>query len=383
MKSPRRKPAPPPRAPRTASAPEDRDYQLFYEGLAPYGDWRESDEYGWVWQPAEARGSDWRPYTQGRWVDSDQGWAWVSDEPFGWATYHYGRWALLVGNGWVWVPGDTWAPAWVAWRRNDECVGWAPLPPETLYAENVTYGPDVEVNFGLSAEWYTFMPVRHFDEPVFSHCRPIAENLQFFSLTVGITNIVVRTDRVICGGPEPRWINSCVSRPMARHSIRHRRDWRDRGDSRARIDNNSLSCYSPRVRAEWNDGIRPKHSRGRLEGARVVRRQESIRDDLSRSYRGERDQRRERAAVAMKKEPVRLLAQRHEELESLRANRVAAERKQEDRPRARDRRSESAAPVGPASRHHRGRPGDRSQELPGPGGCPFPDRRKAPRRKPR
>lgn len=33
------------------------------------------------------------------------GWTWFSDEPFGWATYHYGRWAWDSQAGWLWVPG--------------------------------------------------------------------------------------------------------------------------------------------------------------------------------------------------------------------------------------------------------------------------------------
>jgi len=341
-------PARPANPPRTVSAPEDRDYQMFYEGLAPHGQWFESDEYGWVWRPAAARATDWRPYTRGRWVDSDQGWAWISDEPFGWATYHYGRWALLVNHGWIWVPGETWAPAWVAWRRNEECVGWAPLPPETSYADDITYGPEVEADYGLSAEWYTFMPVRHFDEPVITHCRPMTENVQFFGVTVSITNVVVRRDRVLCGGPEPRWINDCIARPMPRHSIHRRQEWRNRDDYRTQIENNRLSCYSPRVRAEWNDGIRPSRAQGRLDEVRVVRREESFRREFAQRYHGQRDQRRERAEVALQNEPTRRLAERHADLEKVRARRVVAEDTRDNRPgrdqTPPDRTSDTARP---------------------------------------
>jgi uncharacterized protein YraI len=38
-----------------------------------------------------------RPYTVGRWVFTDRyGWMWASSEPFGWATYHYGRWGFSI-----------------------------------------------------------------------------------------------------------------------------------------------------------------------------------------------------------------------------------------------------------------------------------------------
>src|SRR5262245_49949441 len=63
---------------------------FFYSNLAPYGYWVDRPSYGWVWVPRHIR-HHWRPYSYGRWVWTDYGWTWVSSEPFGWATYHYGR----------------------------------------------------------------------------------------------------------------------------------------------------------------------------------------------------------------------------------------------------------------------------------------------------
>jgi hypothetical protein len=57
----------------------------------------------------------------------------MSEEPFGWATFHYGRWTRLRNIGWIWVPGDEWAPAWVSWRKSNDYIGWAPLPPEARF----------------------------------------------------------------------------------------------------------------------------------------------------------------------------------------------------------------------------------------------------------
>ena len=108
------------------------DYGMFYDSLSSYGSWFDSPDYGYVWQPVIVSDRSWRPYTRGRWACSDQGWTWISDEPFGWATYHYGRWALCRNRGWIWVPGSQWAPSWVSWRSSGNHVGWAPLPPETL-----------------------------------------------------------------------------------------------------------------------------------------------------------------------------------------------------------------------------------------------------------
>ena len=64
--------------------------QDFYDSLSPYGVWVNDPQYGDVWVP-DVRG-DFRPYaTQGHWVLTEYGNTWVSDYPWGWATFHYGR----------------------------------------------------------------------------------------------------------------------------------------------------------------------------------------------------------------------------------------------------------------------------------------------------
>src|SRR5207245_3465586 len=64
-----------------------RGYSTFYTKLEPHGAWFETSDYGYVWQPRQAESSRaWRPYTNGRWVYTDVGWTWISEEPFGWAT---------------------------------------------------------------------------------------------------------------------------------------------------------------------------------------------------------------------------------------------------------------------------------------------------------
>jgi hypothetical protein len=74
-------------------------------------------------------GVGWQPYTYGHWIWTSYGWMWVSYEPFGWATYHYGNWWLDTTLGWIWVPGYTWAPCPVEWFMAGDYMGWAPLPP--------------------------------------------------------------------------------------------------------------------------------------------------------------------------------------------------------------------------------------------------------------
>src|SRR5207248_814128 len=132
-------------------------YSTFYTKLEPYGAWLETSDYGYVWQPRQAESSrSWRPYTTGRWVYTDAGWTWISEEPFGWATYHYGRWTRLGGVGWVWVPGNQWAPAWVSWRKSNDYVGWAPLPPEARFDQRTGIHNWSDSYYDIGPDQYCF-----------------------------------------------------------------------------------------------------------------------------------------------------------------------------------------------------------------------------------
>jgi len=110
----------------------------FRIALEPHGAWRHHRRFGDVWVPAN-RHRDWRPYTVGHWVYTDDyGWYWVADDQeadWGWVTYHYGRWYRDADYGWFWIPNDVWGPAWVDWRYGDQYVGWAPEPPDEVVVE--------------------------------------------------------------------------------------------------------------------------------------------------------------------------------------------------------------------------------------------------------
>lgn len=99
----------------------------FYQPLAASGSWVQTASYGRCWHPPVT--AEWRPYGHGRWQWSDCGWYWTSDEPWAWACYHYGTWVADASQGWLWVPGTQWAPAWVRWRTGPDYIGWAPQAP--------------------------------------------------------------------------------------------------------------------------------------------------------------------------------------------------------------------------------------------------------------
>ena len=136
----------------------------FYDTLSPYGDWVYVGSYGRVWRPSAAVvGAGFRPYaTGGNWIYTDYGWSWESDWDWGWAPFHYGRWLMDPVYGWVWVPGNTWGPAWVDWRFGGGYVGWAPLAP---------YG--VTVSYDSYSPWWVFVDTPHFcDYGVYRYALP-------------------------------------------------------------------------------------------------------------------------------------------------------------------------------------------------------------------
>ena len=116
----------------------------FRSTLEPYGAWTDDPTYGTVWVPSSSVvGDDFTPYVSaGHWAyDSD--YAWVSDYDWGWAPFHYGRWVYASGPGWEWIPGRTYAGAWVSWRYGVGdwgYVGWAPLAPTWCWRRGVAVG---------------------------------------------------------------------------------------------------------------------------------------------------------------------------------------------------------------------------------------------------
>src|SRR3954470_4837336 len=193
-------------------------YGMFYEKLDPYGEWRETKDYGYVWQPREAETSrDWRPYTEGRWVYSDAGWTWVSNEKFGWSTYHYGRWVRLRRVGWVWVPGEEWAPAWVSWRTSKDYVGWAPLPPEARFERGSGIHNWADNYYDIGPEQYCFVPSNRLGEQrVETVVVPAERNVTIVNQTVNVTNITYNNTMVVNQGPNYEELRSRSQTPIQR-----------------------------------------------------------------------------------------------------------------------------------------------------------------------
>ncbi|MGD0483110.1 MAG: DUF6600 domain-containing protein [Gemmatimonadales bacterium] len=135
-----------------------------YEDLDRYGDWQVDAAYGPVWYPRSVS-SDWAPYRTGRWESVQPwGWTWIDEEPWGFAPFHYGRWANQRGR-WGWIPGSerarpVYSPAMVAFVSGDGWnaslslgagggVGWVPLGPNEVfvpaYRNSPTYARNINV----------------------------------------------------------------------------------------------------------------------------------------------------------------------------------------------------------------------------------------------
>ncbi|MEO6800298.1 MAG: FecR family protein, partial [Rhodanobacter sp.] len=74
------------------------------QDLDQYGEWQDNTDYGAVWYPRNVA-VDWAPYRDGHWAYiAPWGWTWIDSMQWGYAPYHYGRWAHTY-RGWGWIPG--------------------------------------------------------------------------------------------------------------------------------------------------------------------------------------------------------------------------------------------------------------------------------------
>ena len=115
-----------------AHAQEATTIAQFKSILANYGTWGTSDKYGDIWVPTVTP-QGWHPYPPCQWVFTKDGWYFNDNTPWGAIVHHYGRWSHDEKIGWFWVPDEDWSPGWVVWRKSDQWIGWAPMPPKQDY----------------------------------------------------------------------------------------------------------------------------------------------------------------------------------------------------------------------------------------------------------
>jgi hypothetical protein len=226
---------------------------FFHSSLSPYGEWVDA-EIGYAWRPNHV-GRHWRPYLHGRWAWTDYGWYWVSNEPFGWATFHYGRWTYDDYYGWIWIPDRIWGPAWVEWRYDDDYIGWAPLTPYARFAVNVGI---VWSNHWVSpVHYWNFLPSRRFTTArVSDYIEPAERTRRIFGHTRGVVNIRSERDRVINDGIDARFVERRANIRIPRVDVVDRSDpSADRfvKDSRR----SRIETYRPRIDDRTRPDLRP------------------------------------------------------------------------------------------------------------------------------
>ena len=191
---------------------QDVTFDQFYNDLSPYGHWIDYPSYGRVWV---CNVSGFRPYsTGGHWAYTHFGWTWVSDYNWGWAPFHYGRWAFEPAYGWFWVPGYTWGPAWVAWRNGGDYYGWAPLSPGVNISVGVGFGS------GIAAANWIFMPHQYMGYRNISpyYVRP-QRNVTIIKNTTIINNTNVYNNNRYIVGPQRQEVERYTRRQIQPQNI--------------------------------------------------------------------------------------------------------------------------------------------------------------------
>jgi hypothetical protein len=190
---------------------------IYESDLNPYGSWVDVNGYGQCWVPNN-RPAGWEPYTVGYWADTDYGWTWVSvddESQWGDVTYHYGRWYSAPSVGWVWIPGTTWAPAWVAWREGGGYCGWAPLPPQAGFGNQ--FSADV-VDRYVPANQYVYCDERYVTAGRLDQ-HIVRNDVTVINNTTNITNITYVNDHIVNQGMSADNVSRATGRPVEKVAL--------------------------------------------------------------------------------------------------------------------------------------------------------------------
>src|SRR5579863_300259 len=228
----------------------------FYGRLGSYGHWIIRPNFGWSWVPGGVA-VGWRPYSVGHWAYSDYGWTSVSGEPWGWATYHYGRWYNDPDYGWSWVPGNDWGPAWVSWQQGGNYIGWAPLPPAVGFTAGVGLAlGGINLGVAIGPADYCFVGANNFLAPNIAVVAfPVGRNVDVFRQTSNITRYNFEGGRIVNTGLPVEKVQQFTGRPVPRFTVANAS--RPTGGA---LRGNQLSMYRPAV------------SRARVEPSAAIQR---------------------------------------------------------------------------------------------------------------
>ena len=269
-------------------------FGVFYESLQPFGEWITVDDGVYAWRPWNVA-EGWRPYWNGRWMWTVDGWYWDSDEPWAWATYHYGRWYYDDYYGWIWTPGYDWAPAWVEWRYGGDYVGWAPLGPYAVF--NIHFGISYSHHWVTPYHYWSFVDCRHIlHHHVNAYIYRTDYNTRFIGRTRTAGSVWYDNGRIRSRGPETRYIERRGDIRIPRTELVDV-ERNDQIQSARRGERDRIGVYRPRVqdrnesgRIERPDNVRDRERMPSLDTRQMdVRRREVAREtgrDINRTQSG-------------------------------------------------------------------------------------------------
>lgn len=217
-------------------------FQSFYDVLSPMGEWiqvtkedvNEDLEEGsgqgyssaaddepllFIWKPANVN-SDWKPYINGRWIYTNHGWLWQSNDAWGNSTYNYGRWYNSRKYGWVWMPGYAWAPSWVRWKVSNDHIGWAPLTPKAKWQSDKGIAGSNYSYKEKDADWVFVQKESFPDEINASKTVSPGLNSDIIKKSESITDIKVENDVVTNNGPDVTDIEKRSGKKMQRRYLK-------------------------------------------------------------------------------------------------------------------------------------------------------------------
>lgn len=236
-------------APEKAMAKKHRgvSFQVFYDQLAPYGDWVRDARHGYIWLPAVDQ--NFHPYgSEGHWVMTEFGNTWVSYYDWGWAPFHYGRWYFDdYFQSWAWIPGYEWGPAWVNWRTGGGYYGWAPLGP----------GVSINVRVNLPAFHWIFLPRQRIYHPyAYQYYAPHRTRVRIYNNTTIINNTYVYNNQTYVTGPSRRELRQVTGRNVPVYQVQN-----SNAPGRASVSQNSLNLYRPEVQPSRGNSVNSRPSR--------------------------------------------------------------------------------------------------------------------------
>ena len=238
----------------SAGAPQEfranLDIDYCYSYLSVYGPWVSLDPYGYVWRPRHM-GYRWRPYSEGHWVWTDDGWTWIDDAEWGWVPFHYGRWGWDDDFGWYWVPGTVWGPAWVTWRSSDMYMGWAPIPPGIEFGAGMNFAA---LSIRIPGNFWIFIGGSHFlDRDLRPYVLPYERNSTIITYTTTRNNSSFRGDRFVNEGVGIDTVRRITRQDVPRYNLQDSRQ-----PGLPRVVGNTIQVYRPSFTG--HPGARPQTS---------------------------------------------------------------------------------------------------------------------------